>query len=470
MSEKISDRERLPNETYEFGFHDDVESVYEIKRGISEQVVREISFIKNEPEWMLDIRLKAYQHFVDSPMPQWGADLSDIDFSEYIYYLRASQKSETLWEDVPEAIRETFNRLGIPEAEAKYLSGVATQYDSEMVYSSMLKEVESKGVLFFDMDTGLREYPEIVQKYFGQLVSYNDNKFAALNTAVWSGGSFVYIPKGVTLDKPLQSYFRINTEQMGQFERTLIIVEEGANVNYVEGCTAPIYSKDSMHAAVVEIFVKENASCRYTTIQNWSNNVYNLVTKRATVEAHGLMEWVDGNIGASTTMKYPSCILNGPYAKGYTISIAVAGKGQWQDTGAKMIHKAPYTQSTIISKSVSRNGGTVNYRGIVHHDKNAIGAMTKVECDTLILDELSCSDTMPVNVVDNNQSIIEHEARVSKISEESLFYLMSRGLSEAQAAETIVLGFLEPFTRELPMEYAVELNQLMKMEMEGSVG
>lgn len=468
--EKMDDRDRLPNEEYQYGFHDDVEGVVAFDKGLSESVVREISRLKNEPEWMLEIRLKAYQSFMDQKMPSWGADLSKVDFDEYIYFLRASDQVERSWDDVPQEIRNTFDRLGIPEAEAKYLSGVATQYDSEVVYASMLQEVESKGVLFFDMDTGLRDYPEIVKQYFGKLVPYNDNKFAALNTAVWSGGSFIYIPKGVTLDKPLQSYFRINAEQMGQFERTMIIVDEGADVHYVEGCTAPIYKKDAMHAAVVEIFVHKNAKCRYTTIQNWSSNVYNLVTKRAQVEAHGMMEWIDGNIGAYITMKYPSCVLIGEYAKGMTISIAVAGANQWQDAGAKMIHKAPNTQSTIISKSVSRNGGTVNYRGIVHHDKNAINAKTKIECDTLILDQLSMSDTMPVNVVDTNASIIEHEARVSKISEEELFYLMSRGLSEEQASETIIMGFLEPFTRELPMEYAVELNQLMKIEMEGSVG
>ncbi|MEG0328594.1 MAG: Fe-S cluster assembly protein SufB [Erysipelothrix sp.] len=468
--EKITDRDRLPNEEYQYGFHDNVEAVVEFDKGLNENVVREISRIKQEPEWMLELRLKAFHAFEAMPMPEWGADLSGVNFDEYIYYLRASERAETNWDDVPQEIRNTFERLGIPEAEAKYLSGVATQYDSEVVYASMLKEVEDKGILFFDMDTGLRDYPEIVKKYFNTLVPYNDNKFAALNTAVWSGGSFIYVPKGVVLDKPLQSYFRINAEQMGQFERTLIIVDEGADVHYVEGCTAPIYSKNSMHAAVVEIFVHENAKCRYTTIQNWSGNVYNLVTKRSMVEAHGIMEWIDGNIGAYKTMKYPSCILNGPYAKGMTISIAVASKNQWQDAGAKMIHKAPNTQSTIISKSVSRNGGVVNYRGVVHHDKNATNAKTKIECDTLILDQLSMSDTMPVNIVETNASIIEHEARVSKISEEELFYLMSRGLSEEQASETIILGFLEPFTRELPMEYAVELNQLMKMEMEGSVG
>ena len=470
MSKPTSDLERLPDEQYAFGFSDDVKPVVVFEKGLNEGVVREISRLKQEPKWMLDLRLEAYEQFLALPLPTWGAPLEEIDFNEYIYYLRASDRSETRWEDVPETIRDTFDKLGIPEAEAKYLSGVATQYDSEMVYSCMLESVVEEGVLFFDMDTGLREHPEIVQKYFSKLVASNDNKFAALNTAVWSGGSFIYVPKGVTLDKPLQSYFRMNAENMGQFERTLIIVDEGASVHYVEGCTAPIYSKDSMHAAVVEIFVEKNASCRYTTIQNWSRNVYNLVTKRALVEEAGVMEWIDGNIGAGTTMKYPSCVLNGAYAKGYTISIAVAGAGQWQDTGAKMIHNAPHTQSTIISKSVSRLGGVVNYNGIVKHTSKAVGAKTKVECDTLILDEFSRSDTKPMNVIATNASTLEHEARVSKISEEELFYLMSRGLSEEQAAETIVMGFLEPFTRELPMEYAVELNQLMKLEMEGSVG
>lgn len=466
----IKDRERLPSEEYQYGFKDDIKPVVDFGQGLSEQIVREISKIKNEPDWMLDYRLKAYEHFINAPMPTWGADLSDIDFESYIYYLRASERSERKWEDVPEEIRNTFDRLGIPEAEAKYLSGVATQYDSEMVYQNMLQEVQDKGVLFFDMDTGLREHPDLVKKYFNTLVPYNDNKFAALNTAVWSGGSFIYVPKGVVLDKPLQSYFRINAENMGQFERTMIIVDEGADVHYVEGCTAPVYASSSMHAAVVEIFVHENARCRYTTVQNWSKNVYNLVTKRAHVSAHAYMEWIDGNIGAMTTMKYPSSILAGDYARGLTISIAVASKNQFQDAGAKMIHQAPNTQSTIISKSVSRGGGTVNYRGIVSHNEKATGAKSKIECDTLILDNLSKSDTMPINVVKTQGSEVEHEARVSKISEEELFYLMSRGLTEEQAAETIIMGFLEPFTRELPMEYAVELNQLMKMEMEGSVG
>ncbi len=467
---KISDKERLPSTEYQYGFKDDIDAVIQFDKGLNEEVIKEISRLKEEPQWMLDIRLKAYHHFVQREMPKWGADLSEIDFDEYIYYLRASERMETQWEDVPESIRDTFARLGIPEAEAKFLSGVATQYDSEMVYHSMMKEASDKGVVFLDMDSGLREYPELVKQYFGTLVPFDDNKFSSLNTAVWSGGTFIYVPKGVHLDKPLQSYFRINAESMGQFERTLIIVDEGADVHYVEGCTAPIYTQSSMHAAVVEIFVHEKAKCRYTTIQNWSNNVYNLVTKRAKVEAYGQMEWIDGNIGSYKTMKYPACYLVGQHAKAMTISIAVAGNNQVQDTGAKMFHQAPYTESNIVSKSVSRNGGEVNYRGIVHYDKNAILGKSKIECDTLILDPLSRSDTMPVNVIKNNSSTIEHEAAVSKISEEELFYLMSRGLSEEQAKETIILGFLEPFTKELPMEYAIELNQLMKMEMEGSVG
>ena len=467
---KISDRDRLPSEKYEYGFFDSVEPVVKFDKGLREDVVREISKLKNEPAWMLEKRLEAYHHFIKREMPSWGSDLSEIDFNDYIYYLKASDQMERKWEDVPEEIRNTFKRLGIPEAEARFLSGVATQYDSEMVYRNVLKEVIDKGVEFYDMDTGLQKFPELVESYFGKLVPYHDNKFAALNTAVWSGGTFIYVPKGVKLEKPLQSYFRINAESMGQFERTLIIVDEGAEVHYVEGCTAPIYSKDAMHAAVVEIFVHENATCRYTTIQNWSHNVYNLVTKRAQVEAFGMMEWIDGNIGSYRTMKYPSCILKGAHAKAMTVTIAVAGENQIQDTGAKMIHQAPHTQSTVISKSVSRNGGEVHYRGLVHHDASSDYAKTKVECDTLILDEKSKSDTMPVNMIDTPLSTLEHEAAVSKISEDELFYLMSRGLSEEQASETIIMGFLEPFTKELPMEYAIELNQLMKMEMEGSVG
>ena len=461
----------LPQNEYQYGFHDEDVSVYRTKKGITREIVEEISKIKGEPQWMTDFRLRSFDVFMKKPMPSFGPDLSQIDFAEYTYYIKPSEKMQNNWDDVPESIKNTFDRLGIPDAEKKFLSGVATQYESEMVYHNMLQEVEDKGVIFTDTDSALKNYPELFRKYFATIVSFGDNKFAALNSAVWSGGSFIYVPPGVKLDKPLQSYFRINSESMGQFERTLIIVDEGADVHYVEGCTAPTYSKDSLHAAVVEIIVLKNGKCRYSTVQNWSNNVLNLVTKRAKVYDHGIMEWVDGNIGSHITMKYPACILAGEYARGMTISIAVASHiHQIQDAGAKMIHQAPYTQSTIISKSVARNGGEVNYRGLIQHTAGAYKAKSKVECDTLILDDLSRSDTLPTNIVANPTSTVEHEATVSKISEEQLFYLMSRGLSKSQASETIVMGFLEPFTRELPMEYAVELNQLMKMEMEGSVG
>ncbi|MGL5540855.1 MAG: Fe-S cluster assembly protein SufB [Erysipelotrichaceae bacterium] len=461
----------IPNhEDYKYGFHDKDVSIYKTEKGLTREIVKEISTIKKEPEWMLDFRLKAFDHFVKTPMPSWGPNLESLNFDEYTYYIKPSERQQTNWEEVPETIKDTFDRLGIPEAEQKFLAGVSTQYESEVVYHSMLKEVEEKGVIFLDTDSALREHPELFKKFFGTIVPYTDNKFAALNSAVWSGGSFIYVPPGVSLDKPLQSYFRINTESMGQFERTLIIVDEGAEVHYVEGCTAPTYSKDSLHAAVVEIIVHKNAKCRYSTVQNWSSNILNLVTKRTKVLENGLMEWIDGNIGSHVTMKYPTCILAEPYARGVTISIAVASKNQIQDAGAKMIHLAPNTYSNIISKSVSRAGGEVNYRGMIYHGPKADNARSKVECDTLILDKLSKSDTIPTNISKNMTSTIEHEATVSKISEEQLFYLMSRGLSKNQATEMIVLGFLEPFTRELPMEYAVELNQLLKIEMEGSIG
>ena len=464
------DDKNFLNEEYKYGFNDEDISVFKTQKGLSEEVIREISKIKNEPEWMLEFRLKAYEKFLELDNPSWGPDLSEIDFSEYTYYIRPSDKIGTTWEEVPETIKDTFDRLGIPEAEKKFLAGVHTQYESEVVYSNMLKEVEEKGVIFLDTDSGLRLYPDLFKEYFAKVVSYADNKYAALNSAVWSGGSFIYVPKGVKLEKPLQSYFRINSESMGQFERTLIIVDEGADVHYVEGCTAPTYSKDSLHAAVVEIYVKANGKCRYSTVQNWSSNILNLVTKRAYVEEYGAMEWIDGNIGSHITMKYPACVLAGEYARGMCISIAVAGENQIQDAGAKMIHLAPYTSSNIVSKSLSRNGGAVNYRGLVRHGKNALYAKSKIECDTLILDKISRSDTVPTNVNENNTSTIEHEATVSKISEEQLFYLMSRGLTKSQATEMIVMGFLEPFTRELPMEYAVELNQLLKLDMSDSIG
>ncbi|MBP3853102.1 MAG: Fe-S cluster assembly protein SufB [Erysipelotrichaceae bacterium] len=455
---------------YEYGFHDEDVSVFKTTKGLSEETIRTISSIKKEPEWMLQRRLEAYRSFLEQDNPEWGPDLSEINFDDYTYYIKPSQKEEKNWDDVPETIRNTFDRLGIPEAEQKFLAGVTTQYESEAVYHNMLEEVEEKGVLFYDTDTALKKHPEFFQEYFGKLVPYTDNKYAALNTAVWSGGSFIYIPKGVHLDKPLQSYFRINSQQMGQFERTLIIVDEGADVHYVEGCTAPVYSKDSLHAAIVEIFVHKNASCRYSTVQNWSSNILNLVTKRAIVYENGHMEWIDGNIGSHVNMKYPACVLAEPYAKGTTISIAVAGKNQIQDAGSKMIHLAPHTTSTMISKSVARQGGEVNFRGWVRHSEHADYAKSKVECDTLILDKISRSDTIPLNISGNDTSQIEHEATVSNINEEQLFYLMSRGLSEEQATEMIVMGFLEPFTRELPMEYAVELNQLLKLDMSDSIG
>ena len=455
---------------YEFGFNDGEIGVLKLEKGINEAVVRQISAIKKEPEWMTDFRVEAYKIFEEKPMPTFGADLSRLDFDDMYYYLKPSAETARNWDDVPEKIKETFDKLGLPEAEQKYLAGVATQYESEMVYHNMHKELEDKGVIFCDPETGLREHPEIFAKYFSKLVPPTDNKFAALNSAVWSGGSFIYVPKGVKIDQPLQSYFRINSETMGQFERTLIIVDEGADLHYVEGCTAPTYASDSLHAAVVEIFVEKNGRCRYTTIQNWSDNVYNLVTKRAQCEEGASMEWIDGNIGAGTTMKYPACVLKGDNSSGTTISIAVAGKNQHQDTGAKMIHLGKNTSSTIISKSISRGGGNVTYRGVVSHEKAAEHAFSHIECDTIIMDEVSKSDTIPYNYIKNGSSILEHEAKVSKVSEEQLFYLMSRGLSEEKATEMIVLGFIEPFTRELPMEYAVELNQLLKMEMEGSIG
>lgn len=464
------DDKNIPSGEYKYGFHDEDTSVYNTGKGLTREVVEEISNIKQEPEWMKEYRLKAFEFFEKAPMQNWGPNLDELHFEDYTYYIKPSDRTESSWDDVPDKIKETFDRIGIPEAEKEFLAGVTTQYDSEAVYHNMLEEVEEKGVIFLDTDTALKEQPELFKKFFGKIVPYTDNKFAALNSCVWSGGSFIYVPKGVKLEKPLQSYFRINTERMGQFERTLIIVDEGADVHYVEGCTAPTYTKESLHAAVVEIYVHKDATCRYSTVQNWSDNIINLVTKRAKVFENGSMEWIDGNIGSKTNMKYPACILAEPYAKGTCISIAVAGKNQIQDAGAKMIHLAPNTSSNIISKSISRNGGEVNYRGIVSHGPKAIGAKSKVECDTLILDAISRSDTIPTNTTATSSSTIEHEATVSKISEDQLFYLMSRGLSEEQATEMIVMGFLEPFTRELPMEYAVELNQLLKLDMEGSVG
>ena len=457
-------------EDYKYGFKDKDVSILKTGIGLNEDIIRQISKLKNEPEWMLEYRLKSYKAFLKLSLPSFGPDLSSLDYDTYTYFTRLANKETQSWDEVPETVKNTFDKLGIPEAEQKYLAGVSTQYESEVVYHNMLKEVEEKGVIFLSTDMALKLYPDLFKKYFGTVVPFADNKFSALNGAVWSGGSFIYVPKGVHLEKPLQSYFRINNEKSGQFERTLIIVDEGADVHYVEGCTAPTYSKESLHAAVVEIIVLKNGKCRYSTVQNWSTNIVNLVTKRAICYENASMDWIDGNVGSQLNMKYPACILAGKGAKGTCISIAVAGKGQYQDAGARMIHLASNTSSTIISKSIVKNGGVANYRGTVRHHKNAQNCRSHVECDTLILDNLSKSDTIPNNEVRNNTSYIEHEATVSKISEEQLFYLMSRGISEKDATQMIIMGFIEPFSRELPMEYAVELNQLIKMDMEGSVG
>ena len=470
MTENKNQEVFRTQDEYTAGFADEDTSVFNTGRGISREVVETISRIKGEPDWVLEYRLKAFEAFEKMTVQDWGPDLSDLNFDDYIYYIRPADRKSSSWEDVPETIKNTFDKLGIPESEKKFLAGVTTQYESEAVYHNMLEEVVEKGVIFLDTDSAIKLYPDLVKEYLGKIVPYTDNKFAALNSAVFSGGSFIYVPPGVTLDKPLQSYFRINSEQMGQFERTLIIVDKGANLHYVEGCTAPIYKKDSLHAAVVEIYVHEDAKCRYSTVQNWSTNVLNLTTKRSMVMKNGLMEWVDGNIGSHITMKYPACILAEEGAKGMTITIAVASKNQIQDTGAKMIHLAPNTSSSIISKSIARNGGYANFRDWIRIGPKADGARTKIECDTLILDGISKTDTIPANTVQNDNCTLEHEATVSKISDEELFYLMSRGLNQQQATQMIIMGFLEPFTKELPVEYAVELNQLLKIDMEGAVG
>lgn len=455
---------------YKYGFRDAHKSIFQSGKGLTEEIVREISRQKDEPEWMLEFRLKSLEQFYKMPMPRWGGNLDDLDFDEIQYYVKPSERQGKTWEEVPSEIKETFDKLGIPEAEQKYLAGVSAQYESEVVYHSMQKELEDQGVIFMDTDTALKEYPELLREYFGTVVPPTDNKFAALNSAVWSGGSFVYVPKGVQCDTPLQAYFRINSENMGQFERTLIITDEDSFVHYVEGCTAPVYSTNSLHSAVVEIICKKNSRARYTTIQNWAPNIYNLVTKRAVVEENGNMEWVDGNIGSKLTMKYPAVILKGRGAKGSVLSIAVAGKDQHQDSGAKMIHLAPDTTSSIVSKSISKHGGKVTYRGLTQFGRNSDGAKANIECDTLIMDNESTSDTIPYNEVKNDNIMLQHEATVSKVSEDQLFYLMSRGLDEEEATQMIVMGFIEPFTKELPMEYAVEMNRLIKFEMEGSIG
>lgn len=455
---------------YEYGFKTEVENVFTTGQGLSEDVIRTISKHKNEPEWMLNFRLKSYKLFLKLENPSYGPDLSHINFDEYTYFIKSSDKTESSWDDVPEAIKDTFDKLGIPKQEQEFLAGVSTQFESEVVYHNTMKELEEQGVIFCDTDTAVKEYPDLVKEYFGKIVPPSDNKYAALNSAVWSGGSFIYIPKGVKLEKPLQSYFRINTERMGQFERTLIVCDEDSSLHYVEGCTAPLYSKDSLHAAVVEIYVKDRAYCRYSTVQNWASNIVNLVTKRTLVLNDAHMEWIDGNIGAGINMKYPACILQGKNSKGTTVSIAFAKENQIQDTGAKMIHIGENSTSNVISKSICRNGGVVNYRGKVEAKKSAKNARSHIECDTIILDGISKSDTIPINIGSNENIYIEHEASVSKVSEEQLFYLMSRGLTEEQATEMIVMGFIEPFARELPMEYAVELNRLIKLEMNDSIG
>ena len=472
MSEKIIDRPELDDlGTYEFGWSDKDDKGATAVRGINESVVQNISNLKDEPAWMLERRMKGYEFFLKKPMPTWGSDLSGIHFDNIKYFVRSTEKQAQNWEDLPEDIRNTYERLGIPEAERQRLvAGVAAQYESEVVYHQIREDLEAQGVIFLDTDTALREHPEIFQEYFGTVIPAGDNKFAALNTAVWSGGSFVYVPKGVHVEIPLQAYFRINTENMGQFERTLIIADEDSYVHYIEGCTAPIYQSDSLHSAVVEIIVKKNARVRYTTIQNWSNNVYNLVTKRAIAHEGATMEWIDGNLGSKVTMKYPSVYLVGEGAKGETLSIAFAGPGQHQDAGAKMIHMAPNTQSSIVSKSIARGGGRAGYRGEIRIDANAHNSANTVRCDALLVDTQSRSDTYPAIDIRVDDVQLGHEATVSKVSEDQLFYLMSRGMAEDEAMAMIVRGFIEPISRELPMEYALELNKLIEIGMEGSVG
>jgi Fe-S cluster assembly protein SufB len=456
---------------YKFGWADPDLAGASARRGLSEEVVRDISAKKDEPEWMLRMRLKGLRLFDKKPLPTWGSDLSGIHFDTIKYFVRSTEKQAASWDELPADIRNTYDKLGIPEAEKQRLiAGVAAQYESEVVYHKIREDLEAQGVLFLDTDTGLREHEDLFKEYFGTVIPPGDNKFAALNTAVWSGGSFIYVPPGVHVEIPLQAYFRINTENMGQFERTLIIVDEGAYVHYVEGCTAPIYSSDSLHSAVVEIIVKKNARCRYTTIQNWSNNVYNLVTKRAVAHEGATMEWIDGNIGSKVTMKYPSVFMVGEHAKGEVLSIAFAGEGQHQDAGAKMVHVAPNTSSTIISKSVARGGGRTSYRGLVQVQEGAHGSRSTVKCDALLVDAISRSDTYPYVDVREDDVSMGHEATVSKVSEDQLFYLMSRGLSEDEAMAMVVRGFVEPIARELPMEYALELNRLIELQMEGAVG
>ena len=472
MSEKTIEHPELEGlGIYEFGWSDSDAAGASAKRGINSEVVADISAKKSEPEWMLELRQKGYNYFTKKPMPAWGADLSGIDFENIKYFVRSTERQASSWEELPDDIKNTYERLGIPEAErSRLVSGVAAQYESEVVYHQINEELEKQGVIFMDTDTALREHPEFFTEYFGTVIPAGDNKFAALNTAVWSGGSFVYVPKGVHVEIPLQAYFRINTENMGQFERTLIIADEGSYVHYIEGCTAPIYQSDSLHSAVVEIIVKKNARVRYTTIQNWSTNVYNLVTKRAIAHEGATMEWIDGNIGSKVTMKYPSVILAGEHARGETLSVAFAGAGQHQDAGAKMIHLAPHTSSSIVSKSIARAGGRTSYRGEIKVAAGAHHSANTVRCDALLVDTISRSDTYPAVDVREDDVSMGHEATVSRVSEEQLFYLMARGLPEDEAMAMIVRGFIEPIAKELPMEYALELNKLIELQMEGAVG
>jgi Fe-S cluster assembly protein SufB len=455
---------------YQYGFRDEEDYFFKSKRGLDRETVLEISKMKGEPEWMLEFRLKAYDHFVKRPMPNWGGDLSGINFDDIFYYIRPSEKQGKTWDEVPEYIKNTFERLGIPEAERKFLAGVGAQYESEVIYHSLREDLQAQGVIFLDMDAGVREYPELVKQYFGTVIPANDNKFAALNSAVWSGGSFIYVPEGVRVEVPLQAYFRINAENMGQFERTLIICAPGSYVHYVEGCTAPTYSSNSLHSAVVEIIVQEGARCRYTTIQNWSKNVYNLVTKRAAAYKNATMEWVDGNLGSKLTMKYPAVWLMEEGARGEILSVAFASDDQHQDAGGKVVHVAPHTSSQIISKSISKGTGRSSYRGLVKVYKGARDVKSNVVCDALLLDETSKTDTYPYIEIEEEEVSVGHEATVSKVAEEQIFYLQSRGLSEDEAMSMIVNGFIEPIAKELPLEYAVELNRLIQLEMEGSVG
>jgi Fe-S cluster assembly protein SufB len=455
---------------YKFGFHDPETFVYKSRRGLDEQVVRDISGMKGEPQWMLDFRLRALQHFQKRPMPTWGANISRLDLDNIFYYVKPTDKDSKKWEDVPDDIKKTFDRLGVPEAERKFLAGLGAQYESEMVYHSIQDHLEKQGVIFLSIEDGLRKYPELFKEHFGTVIPIEDNKFASLNSSVWSGGSFVYIPKGIKVDLPLQAYFRLNVANIGQFERSLIIADEGSQVHYVEGCTAPTYTTDSFHSGVIEIIVKKNARVRYTTIQNWSTNVYNLVTQRAMVYEGGTMEWVDSNLGSKVTMKYPSCYLLEPGARGEILSMAFAGPGQHQDTGGKVVHFAPNTSSKITSKSISKGGGRTSYRGLLKVYKGATGSRSNVVCDALLLDPQSRSDTYPYIEIDEEDVNIGHEATVSKVGEEQLFYLMSRGLSQSEATTMVVSGFIEPLVKELPMEYAVEMNRLIQLQMEGSIG